>query len=103
MSDSMVRLLQTTTGTCAGSPRRRRSGLLGAARHDAVDDVGADVADRREAEADVGADRREVRGGLVDVGREHLDAEPAALVEVQRRLVLSSRTLVRQGGHVLAG
>ena len=34
--------------------------LLLAAEHDAVDDVGADVADRGEAEADVVADRGEV-------------------------------------------
>ena len=72
-----------------------------AGRHDRVDDVGADVADRGEAEPDVGADRGEVRRGLVDVGRQHLDAHPAALVQVQRGLVLVVAHAREQRGHVL--
>src|SRR5690606_5949895 len=41
--------------------------LLLAGGHDAVDDVGADVADRRQAEADVLADSGEVGDRLVDI------------------------------------
>ena len=45
--------------------------------------------------------RGEVGVGLVDVGRQHLDAHPAALVEVDRRLVLVVADAGEQRGHVL--
>src|SRR4028118_1389485 len=60
-----------------------------------------DVAHRRQAEADVGADGGEVPGGLVDVRREHLDAHPAALGEVDRAAVLVVADAGEQPGHVL--
>ncbi len=72
-----------------------------ARRDDRVHHVGAHVADRRQAEPDVGADRREHGYRLVDVGRQHLDAHPAALTQVQRRLVLVVGHRGEQRGHVL--
>ena len=75
--------------------------LLLAGADDLGDDVVADVADRGHAEPDVGADGGEVGDRLVDVGRQDLDAHPAALVEVERRLVLVVAHAGEQAGHVL--
>ena len=77
--------------------------LLLAAADDGVDDVGTDVADRGHPEPDVGADGGEVGDRLVDVGRQDLDPHPAALVEVERRLVLVVAHAGQQRGHVLGG
>src|SRR3712207_9185761 len=70
-------------------------------RSDRVDDVVPDVAHRRETEADVGADGGEVPGRLVDVRREHLDAHPPALGQVDRPTVLVVADAGQQSGHVL--
>ena len=101
-SDSITRLLQTSAGTLAmKSLKSVEAALRCRGLDDLVDDVGADVADRGQAEADVAADRRERRLGLVDVGREHLDLHPAALVEVDRHLVLVVLDRRQERRHVL--
>lgn len=98
-----MRLLQTTTSTLS-----RKSGkeeylpLRLAAPDDRLDDVRPDVPHGGEAEEDdVVALGGEVRLGLVDVGREDLDAHAAALVEVDRRLVLVVLDGRQQRRHVL--
>ena len=65
-----------------------RLAVLRAGAGDAADHVVADVADGAQAEPDVGAHGGEVGGGLVDVGRQHLDAHPAALGQIDSHLVL---------------
>ena len=74
--------------------------LLPTGFDDAFDDVGADVADRSHAEADISPDRGEVERGFVDVRGQHGDAEAAALVEVDRELVLVVSDRGQQGRHV---
>ncbi len=82
----------TEVGVRAGRPART---------HDGGHHVVPDVADRGQPETDVGARRREVRVGRVDVRRQHLDAHPAALVEVQRALALVVTHRGEQRRHVL--
>ena len=101
-SDSITRLLQTGSGTLSmkSTKSANRPSVCRAAAI-AGDDVVADVADRGQPEPDVGADRGEVGDGLVDVRRQHLDAHPAALVEVDRHLVLVVLHRRQDRGHVL--
>ena len=102
ISDSITRLLQTSVGTLSmKSAKSVKRPCSRRAADDRVDDVDADVADRGQPEADVGADRGEVGLGLVDVRRQHLDLHPAALVEVDRHLVLVVLDGREERGHVL--
>jgi hypothetical protein len=80
---------------------RREAPLLVARPPDLVHDVEADVAHGAEAEPDVLTDGGEVADRLVHVGREHLDAHPAALVEVDRELVAGVSDAREQRRHVL--
>ncbi len=75
--------------------------LVGARIDQRGNDVRADVAHRAEPEADVGTHRGEVQPRLVDVGRQHRDAQPAAVREIDRGLVLVVADRGEQAGHVL--
>src|SRR6266540_7449901 len=67
---------------------RREVSLSTSGRGNRSDHAGADVSDGAEAEPDVRADRGEGPVRLVDIRGEDLDAELAALGQVDRHLVL---------------
>ena len=75
--------------------------LLLAGGNHAFDHVRAHVTDRAHTEADIVTDRGEGQGGFVHVRREHGNAHGAALVQVQRELVLVIAHAGQQRSHVL--
>ena len=100
--DSITFLLQATVSILRmKSAKSLNAPFSVAGPDDRVDDVVPDVAHRGQAEADVGADGGEVPGRLVDVRRQHLDAHPAALGQVDRPAVLVVADAGEQAGHVL--
>jgi hypothetical protein len=102
MSDSIVRLFATEIGTfLRKSLKLVKRSFCSRARLDLVDDRVPDVAHGTEAESDVVADGGEEADRLVDVWGEHLDAHAAALVEIDRQLVLRVGDACEEGRHVL--
>ena len=92
ISDSMTRLLQTLTGTL----RRKSAKLVNAplaVRAATIASTTLVPTLRTAARPNLMslADRGEHRRRGVHVRRQHLDAHPAALVQVQGRLVLVAR------------
>ena len=74
--------------------------LLLAGGNHAFDHVRAHVTNRAHTEADIVTDRGEGQGGLVHIRREHGNAHGAALVQVQRELVLVIAHAGQQRSHV---
>ena len=75
--------------------------LLLAGGNHAFDHVRAHVTNRAHTEADIVTDRGEGQGGLVHIRCEHGNAHGAALIQVQRELVLVIAHAGQQRGHVL--